>query len=322
MNFKEKLTYTALGGILVVIGMILASFLTDLSVAQNEQNDMSIMDDMSIMEFDEIKCRRLSIVDNKGKTHAVLQKTFERMSDTADVIQIYNDDRRIVYSVGFDRPGNGVWKVNNRHGKRVIMSGVESDSGNGYLEVKGTNGGVAAVTAGDYGGAIHLYQQEGGEAKAILGLQQSGGVMQVEGTNGGQARAYVDENGGGVMSVIGQDGGPSKAMLGVHGETGFVRADRTGGGSSQIQADRNGGAIQLFNSRDGTPTTMLGIYGDGGGFLRVKGTNGGAAEVKVDKNGGSVGVFGVGSTGSQAALGVGKDGTGAVWIWDRNGIMQ
>ena len=148
MNFKEKLTYTALGGILVVIGMILASFLTDLSVAQNEQNDMSIMDDMSIMEFDEIKCRRLSIVDNRGKTHAVLQKNFERMSDTADVIQIYNDDRRIVYSVGFDRQGNGVWKVNNRHGKRVIMSGVESDSGNGFLEVQGTNGGVAAVTAG------------------------------------------------------------------------------------------------------------------------------------------------------------------------------
>ena len=322
MNFKEKLTYTALGGILVVIGMILASFLTDLSVAQNEQNDMSIMDDMSIMEFDEIKCRRLSIVDNRGKTHAVLQKNFERMSDTADVIQIYNDDRRIVYSVGFDRQGNGVWKVNNRHGKRVIMSGVESDSGNGFLEVQGTNGGVAAVTAGDHGGAIHLYQQEGGEAKAILGLQQSGGVMQVEGTNGGQARAYVDENGGGVMSVIGQDGGPSKAMLGVHGESGFVRADRTGGGSSQIQVDRNGGAIQLFNSREGKPTAMLGIYSDGGGFLRVKGTNGGAAEVKVDKNGGSVGVFGIGSTGSQAALGVGKDGTGAVWTWDRNGIMQ
>ena len=186
MNFKEKLSYTALGGLLVVIGMILASFLTDLSVAQNEQNEQN---DMSIMEFDEIKCRRLSIVDNRGKTHAVLQKNFERMSDTADVIQIYNDDRRIVYSVGFDRQGNGVWKVNNRHGKRVIMSGVESDSGNGFLEVKGTNGGVAAVTAGDHGGAIHLYQQEGGEAKAILGLQPSGGVMRVYGINGGQAQS-------------------------------------------------------------------------------------------------------------------------------------
>ena len=93
MHFKEKLAYTALGGILVVIGMILASFFTQRSAAQN---DMSIMDDMSIMEFDEIKCRRLSIVDNRGKTHAVLQKNFERMSDTADVIQIYSDDRKIV----------------------------------------------------------------------------------------------------------------------------------------------------------------------------------------------------------------------------------
>ena len=33
MNLKEKLAYTALGGILVVIGMILASFLTGIGVA-------------------------------------------------------------------------------------------------------------------------------------------------------------------------------------------------------------------------------------------------------------------------------------------------
>ena len=319
MNFKEKLAYTALGGILVVIGMISASFFTDRSVAQN---DMSIMDDMSIMEFDEIKCRRLSIVDNRGKTHAVLQKTFERMSDTADVIQIYNDDRRIVYSVGFDPQGNGVWRVNNRQGKRVVMTGVERESENGFLDVKGKNGGVASLTASEHGGAVHLFQQEGNEAKATLGLQEHGGVMRVYGTNGGQAQAHVDANGGGVISVFSRDGGASKAMLGVHGETGFVRVDRTGGGSSQIQVDRSGGAIQLFNSRDGNPTALLGIYGDGGGFLRVKGTSGGTAEVKVNENGGLVGVFGIGSTGSQGALGVGKDGTGAVWTWDRNGIMQ
>ncbi len=319
MNLKEKLAYTALGGILVVIGMILASFLTGIGVAQN---DMSIIDDMSIMEFDEIKCRRLSIVDNRGKTHAVLEKTFERMSDTADVIQIYNDDRRIVYSVGFDPQGNGVWRVNNRRGKRVVMTGVERESENGFLDVKGTTGGVASLTASEHGGAVHLFQQEGGEAKATLGLQQNGGVMRVYGTNGGQAQAHVDANGGGVIDVFSQDGGPSKAMLGVHGDTGFVRADRSGGGSSQMRVDRNGGAIHVFNSQDGSATATLGILGDGGGFLRVKGTKGGAAEVKVDKNGGSVGVFGIGSTGSQAALGVGKDGTGAVWTWDRNGIMQ
>ena len=123
MNFKQKLAYTALGGLLVTIGMMLGTFLTDHGVAQ---------DDMTLMEFNEIKCRRLSIVDNRGRTHAVLQKTFERMSDTADVIQIYNDDRRIVYSAGFDPKGNGVWKVNNRGGKRVILCGVESDSGNGF----------------------------------------------------------------------------------------------------------------------------------------------------------------------------------------------
>lgn len=319
MNFKEKLAYTALGGILVILGMILAPFLSDIGVAQNQ---MPIVDDMSIMEFDEIKCRRLSIVDNKGKTHAVLQKSFERVSDTADVIQIYNDDRRIVYSVGFDPQGNGVWRVNNRYGKRVIITGVEQESGNGFLDVKGTNGGVAVVTANEHGGAVHLFQQEGGEAKATLGLQQHGGVMRVYGTNGGQAQAHVDANGGGVISVFSQDGGPSKAMLGVHGETGFVRADRTGGGSSQIQVDRNGGVVQLIDSREGASAALLGIYGDGGGFLRVKGTSGGAAEVKVEKHGGSVSVFGIGSTRSQAALSVDKDGTGAVWTWDRNGIMQ
>ena len=63
---------------------------------------------MTIMEFSEIKCRRLSIVDDRGRTHAVLQKSLERMSDTADVIQIYSDDRKIVYTAGFDPQGNGV----------------------------------------------------------------------------------------------------------------------------------------------------------------------------------------------------------------------
>lgn len=313
MNFKQKLAYTALGGILVTIGMISATFLTDHGVAQ---------DDMTLMEFDEIKCRRLSIVDNRGRTYAVLQKTFERMSDTADVIQIYNDDRRIVYSAGFDPKGNGVWKVNNRHGKRVALCGVESDSGNGFLEVKGANGGVAAVTADDHGGALNLFQQEGGEAKARLGIEPNGGFVRVLGTNGGQAQAYVDANGGGAISVFSQDGGSSKAMMGVQGRSGFLRTDRAGGGSSQIQVDRNGGAVNLFNKEGGSPTATLGIFGNGGGFMRVKGTKGGAAEVKIDKNGGSVGVFGIGSTGSQAALGVGKDGSGTVLTWDRNGIMQ
>ena len=313
MHFKQKLAYTALGGILVMVGMTTATLLPDIGVAQ---------DDMTIMEFSEIKCRRLSIVDDRGRTHAVLQKSLERMSDTADVIQIYNDDRKIVYRAGFDPRGNGVMKIHNRHGKRVIMSGVERESGNGFLDVKGKGGGVAVVTASEHGGAVHLFQQEGGEAKAIMGLQQSGGVMRVYGTNGGQAQVHVDENGGGVVTVFGQDGGASKAMLGVHGNSGFVRADRMGGGSSQIQVDRNGGAIHLFNTEGGGPTATLGILGDGGGFLRVKGTSGGATEVKVDENGGAVSVFGVGSTGSQGALGVGKDGTGAIWTWDRNGIMQ
>ncbi|MDE0300994.1 MAG: hypothetical protein OXN17_20360 [Candidatus Poribacteria bacterium] len=318
MNLKEKAAYTALGGLLVVIGMMLSSILADIGVAQE---DMAF-NDMTIVEFDELKCRRLSIVDDRGRTHAVLQKTFERMSDTADVIQVYNDDRRIVYSAGFDRQGNGVWRVNNRGGKRVIMAGVERESENGFLDVKGKSGGVASITADEHGGAVHLFRQEGGEAKATLGLQQHGGVMRVYGTNGGQTQAHVDANGGGVIEVFSQDGGASKARLGVHGDTGFVRADRSGGGSSQMLVDRNGGALHVFNARDGSATGTLGILGDGGGFLRVKGTQGGAAEVKVDRNGGSVGVFGIGSTGSQAALGVGKDGSGAVWTWDRNGIMQ
>ncbi len=313
MNFWQKLAYTALGGLLVTIGMILATFLTDHGVAQ---------DDATLMEFDEIKCRRLSIVDNRGRTHAVLQKTFERLSDTADVIQIYNDDRRIVYSVGFDRRGTGVWKVNNRHGKRRIMCSVEHETGNGFLEVKGANGGVAAVTADDHGGALNLFQQEGGEAKARFGIEPNGGFVRVLGANGGQAQAYVDSNGGGAVSVFSQDGGSSKAMMGVLGRSGFLRADRAGGGSSQIQVDRNGGAVNLFNKQGGSPTATLGIFGDGGGFMRVKGTDGGAAEVKVDENGGSVSVFGIGSAGSQAALGVGKDGGGTVLTWDKNGIMQ
>ena len=110
---------------------------------------MSIIDDMSIMEFDEIKCRRLSIVDNRGKTHAVLEKTFERMSDTADVIQIYNDDRRIVYSVGFDPQGNGVWRVNNRRGKRVVMTGVERGERKRFSGCERQRHGGVAVAYGE-----------------------------------------------------------------------------------------------------------------------------------------------------------------------------
>ena len=62
MHFKQKLTYMALGGLLVLAGYILASLAND-GVAQSGAQDVS---------FGEITCRELIVRDDEGNPSVVL----------------------------------------------------------------------------------------------------------------------------------------------------------------------------------------------------------------------------------------------------------
>ena len=62
MHFKQKLTYMALGGLLVLAGYILASVSND-GVAQSGAQDVS---------FGEITCRELIVRDDEGNPSVVL----------------------------------------------------------------------------------------------------------------------------------------------------------------------------------------------------------------------------------------------------------
>jgi hypothetical protein len=61
MQFKQKLPYMALGGLLVFMGLLLSHSLTGNVVAQKQ--DSSVV-------FDEVTCRHLKVVDATGQVLA------------------------------------------------------------------------------------------------------------------------------------------------------------------------------------------------------------------------------------------------------------
>ena len=92
MQFKQKLAFMTLGGLLVFIGMLLPSLMNRPAVAQNNKQ---------VASFDEITCKRLNIIDDSGHTYAVLEKK-DIIGDTYDVIQVFNPLGTCVGSLGGD----------------------------------------------------------------------------------------------------------------------------------------------------------------------------------------------------------------------------
>lgn len=92
MHFKQKLVYMALGSLFTLAGYVLASIIGDVT-AQTQK---------ASVEFDEVTCRSLKVVDSQNRVRVVLEPT-----ESGRVMDLFNKDGDSVYSVGdnsFNRP--------------------------------------------------------------------------------------------------------------------------------------------------------------------------------------------------------------------------
>lgn len=146
----HKLRYMALGGLLMFIGMLMASVLMPSLVAQRDK-------------FGEIECTKLTVVDGgdifvwgEDLTSAVILGT----RDTGGFIRVY----------GKDGPGTGVGIYGYEHGGGVNVYGKDRKSGvtlrvtehGGHVQVDGKGDGSSVIAINEYGnGAVSTWDKNG-----------------------------------------------------------------------------------------------------------------------------------------------------------------
>ncbi len=203
MQFKHKLMYMVLGGLLVLSGQLLPSFLGDGATAQNGKTSA---------QFETVICQRLQVVDNSGKLRAQLA-VMKRDTDESlvDVIQVFNEAGIPVYQVSLSPDGGRVGVSGNDGKTRAKMQVDHSPVLKGYS-------GFVSVEDND------------GKSHAYIGAMPGGGQVMVSGNKGetmmtaGEIRvdtpstredpirvSITAESEGGRIAILGNDG-----MVKVH----------------------------------------------------------------------------------------------------------
>ena len=172
MHFKQKLTYMALGGLLVLAGYILASLAND-SIAQSGAQDVT---------FGTITCRRLEVVDDEGKKS----------------VELYTDEHSGVIGA-YGKDGGLAGLANDEHGGVVVAKGKDGglaslgiDEHGGYVWANGKDGGLVKLTINPYGGAMTIFN------KGMKNVLQTGvgdmgqGIIETSDKNG-RLREYVHD---------------------------------------------------------------------------------------------------------------------------------
>ena len=152
MQFKQKLAYMALGGLLVFMGMLLLALMNHPAVAQNAKQ---------VASFDEITCKRLNIVDDSGRIYAVLEKQDIGDSGIYNVIQILNPLGTRVCSLGGDLNG-GVLSIHNRTGLSLVDIAIGDSDNEGFVKVIGKDGkSLSQLSIDKYGGVLAIINKSG-----------------------------------------------------------------------------------------------------------------------------------------------------------------
>ncbi len=214
MTMRQRLAHIALGGVLVLSGMI-ASNLLQTSDAQQTASNI-------------VKAREFHLVDALGATTAVIASHPEGLT-------IQNAAGKAVAAVGTDSDG-GSMTIFNAAGK-VATSVSDGSNGAGMVVCNAAGKIVAAIGTALEGGVISLENAEGktgvfvaaGEDGGSLNIEDAkgngrillsyydkmnAGLVQIIGENG-SAQITVDEYGGDV-SVFGKGSDESRAVMGVN----------------------------------------------------------------------------------------------------------
>ncbi len=144
MQFKQKLAYIALGGLLVFMGQLLPGLIAGGSATAQDEKVSG--------EFDQVTCRSLKIVDNQGKTYALLEK--QGSGWTSNVIQVFNHSGKTVCNIT-ETPSGGYISVHSSNTSASASMGIDQSNGDGRVRVTNRDGNLQAwMMVDEFGGRV------------------------------------------------------------------------------------------------------------------------------------------------------------------------
>ena len=167
-TYKQKLAYIALGGVLMLIGMIASNVFLPSLFAQRDK-------------FGEIECTSLRVVDARGKTQVRLIA-----SEHHAPIAVFNKNGELCVGIGTDVQGGA-----------VILYDKDYNKGD-----KST----ASLFINEHGGVVHIKGKR--DASAQLNIDEHGAGLVISGhyDSKGNVSIGINEKGNGVMSTYDKNG--------------------------------------------------------------------------------------------------------------------
>ena len=165
MKTRERLLFMALGGLLVLAGMIVDQFVFSTAQAQAGAQDFAT--------FKTVRCERLEVGDRFNRSAVLIG-----CADGNGAIVVSDKADKIVASLSIDFHGLGLIKTFSKTGKSLVAlsSAVDDKTGKvfgGDLKVYNIQGArVAAIQANkDKDGMIVLYDRDGNIGGGKIGKQ-------------------------------------------------------------------------------------------------------------------------------------------------------
>ena len=285
MNSKQKFGYTILGAVIMAVGIGIGAIISPSLTAQSNG------------VFDEIVCRKLTVVNEEGTEKIVLEENL-----LGGEIRIYNMKNnptfRVTSGIGgmldlCDIEGKLTVRIYGSSGAVVLHGPPYPEGDRRYI---GTEYGVFSIE--EHGGHIKLRNNEG-KVAGSLGVGERGGYVQIQDKNEKEmGTLYVGEHGG-IIKVLGKEG--------TFNNFAFMSANKEG---SDMSVRGKQGSIYINTRKTSGP------------YVRI---NSGKDDDRVvimstDKHGGIVFVGGKGE--GKAVLGINEYGNGIMNTWDKNGYRQ
>lgn len=238
MNAKHYLVISGIiGG---VIGSLLTALLVSPVTAKRDK-------------FDEIECRRLTVVGTDGKSLVVLDSSLLGG-------QVH------IHSTKLIDPN----VLNLNMGFRSVMLGV--DDHGGIIEIHGNQLFTPKVTLG-------IDSDDGGGRIAVYGKNTTAGMERSPFTRSRAAILDIDEHGGRIEAV----GAGGKAILATKESGGIAHVNDHWYSGAQLRVKEHGGEVVVTDVH-GIPNAWLSVT-EHGAHVSVKAKGEGAAAMTINKYG-------------------------------------
>ena len=241
MTMRQRLAHTALGGVLVLSGVIASSLL---QTSDAQQSDPGI-----------VKAREFHIVNENGTTTAVIAPythpgdsggyglvvqsadgkpglllLIDTETSPGGKLALFNDKGKEALHLASRPNGEGEMSVNNAAGRSLATIGADTDGG--LVAVRSLSGVAGAGLSARAAGSGLVMIQPNGRKGAVIDVGPDGGKLSLLNSKGGVGMSVVAESdsGGGIVSVMGKHGDVQIMANEKGGDVKVYRQDGANGG--------------------------------------------------------------------------------------------